>query len=79
MITIRTQPSKDIICHLEGDPAQLFVEYNSATVGMIVRMREKGDDDEDIRDLLKGNVDIAFKIADSEGAFKEAPHGKSKS
>lgn len=76
MIEIKTKPNKDISCKLEGDPAQLFVEYNSATVGMIIRLREKGYDDKDIRDLLLGNVDIAFRIANDKKAIKEVPDGK---
>lgn len=78
MIEIKTKPNKDISCHLEGDPAQLFVEYNSATVGMIIKLRKKGDDDKDIRDLLLGNVDIAFSIANAKNAIKEVPDGKDK-
>lgn len=76
MIEIKTKPNNDISCNLKGDPAQLFVEYNSATVGMIIRLREKGDDDKDIRDLLLGNVDIAFRIANDKNAIKEVPDGK---
>lgn len=69
MIKIQTLPSKDIDCKFEGQTTQLYVEYNSATVGMIKKLREDGNEDKDIRDLLLGNVDIAFRILESEGSI----------
>lgn len=78
MIKIQTLPSKDIDCKFEGQTAQLYVEYNSATVGMIKKLREDGNTDKDIRDLLLGNVDIAFRILESEGSIKEVAHAKEK-
>ena len=71
MIKIETLPNRDIDCVFDGEPAKLFVEYNSATVGMIRKMREDGNKDKDIRDLLLGNVDIAFSILGTEGAVRE--------
>ena len=79
VIKIQTMANKDVDCYLEGDSARLFVEYNSATVGMIRRMREDGDKDKDIRDLLLENVDIAFSILGTEGAVREVQHDKEKS
>lgn len=75
MIRIMMLPNKDIDCIFEGTNDILFVEFNSATVGMIKKLREKGDSDKDIRDLLLGNIDIAFKIADSKTGIKEINNG----
>lgn len=66
MIRIMMLPSKEVDCLLEGTEEILFVEYNSASVGFIKRLRKKGHSDKDIRDLLLGSVDIAFSIADSD-------------
>ncbi|MBQ1295118.1 MAG: hypothetical protein IIY21_13835 [Clostridiales bacterium] len=79
MIKIETLPNRDIDCVFDGEPSRLFVEYNSATVGMIRKMREDGNKDKDIRDLLLGNVDIAFNILKTEGAVREVQHDKEKS
>ena len=75
MIKIKILPDKQVDCLLNGDIETLFVEYNSATVGMIKHLRSKGHSDKDIKDLLLGNVDIAFKVLESDKA-KEIRHGK---
>ena len=71
MIQINTLPSKQIDCIFEGKPENLFVEYNSATVGFIKHLRQSGHTDKDIRDLLLGNVDIAFRVLESDEHIKE--------
>jgi hypothetical protein len=45
---------------------------------MIKKLREDGNKDKDIRDLLLGNVDIAFRILESGGLIKEVAHAKEK-
>ncbi len=69
-------PSKQIDCIFEGTSEILFVEYNSATVGMIKNLRKNGQSDKDIRDLLLGNVDIAFKVLESDEHIKEIHDGQ---
>lgn len=71
MIQINTLPSKQIDCIFEGKPENMFVEYNSATVGFIKHLRQSGHTDKDIRDLLLGNVDIAFRVLESDEHIKE--------
>ena len=71
MIQINTLPSKQIDCIFEGKPENMFVEYNSATVGFIKYLRQSGHTDKDIRDLLLGNVDIAFRVLESDEHIKE--------
>lgn len=75
MIKIETLPDKQIDCLLDGAPENLFVEYNSATVGMIKHWRSLGHKDKDIKDLLLGNVDIAFRVIESD-KIKEIRHGQ---
>lgn len=75
MIKIETLPNRDIDCVFDGEPARLFVEYNSATVGFIKHLRQSGHTDKDIRDLLLGNVDIAFRVLESD-KIKEIRHGQ---
>ena len=71
MIKITTLPCRQIDCIFDGKPENLFVEYNSATVGMIKHLRQAGKADKDIRDLLLGNVDIAFRVLESDEHIKE--------